>query len=91
LVDPHEQLVEKVLGSPAVNVDETGWFTAHDPRASPATIGDYGDRRDTCRYRQSLLATGVVKGGGRFGASRPAGAQDERQSDQHDAEHGRHA
>jgi len=32
LVDPHEQLVEKVLGSPAVNVDETGWFTAHDPR-----------------------------------------------------------
>ena len=32
LADPHEQLVEKVLGSPAVNVDETGWFTAHDPR-----------------------------------------------------------
>jgi transposase len=29
---PHEQLVEKVLASPAVNIDETGWFTAHDPR-----------------------------------------------------------
>jgi transposase len=27
-----DPLVEKVLGSPAVNVDETGWFTAHDPR-----------------------------------------------------------
>ncbi|MGO9247632.1 MAG: IS66 family transposase [Solirubrobacteraceae bacterium] len=32
LAEPHEQLVEKVLGSPALNVDETGWFTAHDPR-----------------------------------------------------------
>jgi len=29
---PHEQLAEKVLASPAVNVDETGWFTGHDPR-----------------------------------------------------------
>jgi transposase len=32
LEGPHEQLTEKVLGSPAVNIDETGWFTAHDPR-----------------------------------------------------------
>jgi transposase len=32
LADPHELLVEKVLSSPAVNVDETGWFTGHDPR-----------------------------------------------------------
>jgi transposase len=29
---PHEQLVERVLAASAVNVDETGWFTAHDPR-----------------------------------------------------------
>jgi transposase len=29
---PHEQLVEQVLASPAVNVDETGWFTAHEGR-----------------------------------------------------------
>jgi transposase len=32
LQDPHELLIEKVLSSPAVNVDETGWFTSHDPR-----------------------------------------------------------
>ena len=32
LADPHELLVEKVLGAPAVNVDETGWFTAHEGR-----------------------------------------------------------
>jgi transposase len=32
LANPHQTLVEKVLSSPAVNVDETGWFTAHDPR-----------------------------------------------------------
>jgi transposase len=29
---PHEHLVERVLSSPAVNVDETGWFTAHEGR-----------------------------------------------------------
>jgi transposase len=32
LQDPHEQLVERVLSSPALNVDETGWFTEHEPR-----------------------------------------------------------
>jgi len=32
LGEPHQQLVEKVLSSPAVNVDETGWFTAHEGR-----------------------------------------------------------
>jgi transposase len=32
LACPHEQLTEKVLSSPAVNVDETGWFTAHEGR-----------------------------------------------------------
>jgi transposase len=32
LADPHEQLVNGVLSSPADNIDETGWFTAHDPR-----------------------------------------------------------
>jgi len=32
LRDPHEQLVEKVLSSPTVNVDETGWCTAHEGR-----------------------------------------------------------
>jgi transposase len=32
LEEPHQQLVERVLSAPAVNVDETGWFTAHDPR-----------------------------------------------------------
>jgi transposase len=32
LAEPHEALVEKVLSSPAVNVDETGWFTAHEGR-----------------------------------------------------------
>jgi transposase len=29
---PHELLVEKVLASPVLNVDETGWFTAHEGR-----------------------------------------------------------
>jgi transposase len=32
LAAPHEALVESVLSAPALNVDETGWFTAHDPR-----------------------------------------------------------
>ncbi|MCA1698600.1 MAG: IS66 family transposase [Actinobacteria bacterium] len=32
LADPHELLVEKVLGAGAVNVDETGWFTAAEGR-----------------------------------------------------------
>jgi transposase len=32
LAAPHEALVESVLSASAVNVDETGWFTAHDPR-----------------------------------------------------------
>lgn len=32
LARPHEQLVEKVLASGAVNIDETGWFTAHEGR-----------------------------------------------------------
>jgi transposase len=32
LADPHELLVAKVLSSPAVNVDETGWFTGHEQR-----------------------------------------------------------
>ncbi len=29
---PHERVVEKVLCSPTVNIDETGWFTAHEQR-----------------------------------------------------------
>ena len=32
LAQPHEWLVAKVLGSPALNVDETGWFTAAEGR-----------------------------------------------------------
>ena len=32
LARPHEQLVETVLCAPALNVDETGWFTAHEGR-----------------------------------------------------------
>ncbi len=32
LAGPHEALLESVLSASAVNVDETGWFTAHDPR-----------------------------------------------------------
>lgn len=32
LETPHDALVEKVLSSPAVNVDETGWYTDADPR-----------------------------------------------------------
>jgi transposase len=32
LEEPHAQLVEKVLASLAVNIDETGWFTAHEER-----------------------------------------------------------
>jgi transposase len=32
LARPHEQLVEKVLASSAINIDETGWFTAHEQR-----------------------------------------------------------
>lgn len=33
LRDPHERLVAAVLGSPALNVDETGWRTAGEGRA----------------------------------------------------------
>jgi len=33
LADPHERLVASVLGSPALNVDETGWRTAGEGRA----------------------------------------------------------
>jgi transposase len=32
LADPHARLVEDVLGASALNVDETGWFTGHEPR-----------------------------------------------------------
>jgi transposase len=32
LQEPHEALVEKVLCSPAINVDETGWYTNHQER-----------------------------------------------------------
>jgi len=32
LREPHDQLVENVLASPVLNVDETGWFTAHQGR-----------------------------------------------------------
>jgi transposase len=32
LREPHERLVGGVLCSPAVNIDETGWFTAHEQR-----------------------------------------------------------
>ena len=32
LAEPHEALVASVLGSPAVNVDETGWVTAGNDR-----------------------------------------------------------
>lgn len=32
LQGPHQQLVERVLASPALNVDETGWFTEQKPR-----------------------------------------------------------
>lgn len=32
LAQPHELLVEQVLSSPVVNIDETGWFTAHEER-----------------------------------------------------------
>ena len=33
LCEPHERLVASVLGSPALNVDETGWRTAGEARA----------------------------------------------------------
>jgi len=32
LEEPHQLLTEKVLASPAVNVDETGWYTGHEDR-----------------------------------------------------------
>jgi transposase len=32
LEEPHERLLEQVLSAPAVNVDETGWFTAAEGR-----------------------------------------------------------
>jgi len=32
LDEPHARLVARVLASPAVNIDETGWFTAHEER-----------------------------------------------------------
>lgn len=32
LCEPHELLVERVLCSPVLNIDETGWFTAHEQR-----------------------------------------------------------
>ncbi len=33
LAEPHERLTASVLGSPAINVDETGWRTAGEGRA----------------------------------------------------------
>ena len=33
LASPHERLTAAVIGSPALNVDETGWRTAGDTRA----------------------------------------------------------
>jgi transposase len=32
LREPHERLLAGVLCSPALNIDETGWFTAHEQR-----------------------------------------------------------
>lgn len=32
LEGPHELLIEKVLRAPAINVDETGWYTGHEDR-----------------------------------------------------------
>ncbi|MGA8746053.1 MAG: IS66 family transposase [Solirubrobacterales bacterium] len=32
LKGPQEALAQRVLSSPALNVDETGWYTEHDPR-----------------------------------------------------------
>jgi len=32
LADPHERLISRVLGSGAINVDETGWFLAGENR-----------------------------------------------------------
>lgn len=32
LEDPHQALVRRVLSSPVLNVDETGWYTSHEQR-----------------------------------------------------------
>lgn len=38
LARPHDALTEGVLAAPAVNIDETGWFTNHDPRTMWAAV-----------------------------------------------------
>ena len=38
LKGPQEALAQRVLSSPALNVDETGWYTEHDPRCGPPPL-----------------------------------------------------
>lgn len=59
LADPHERLTSQVLGSAAINVDETGWFLAGENRtiwtAATATAAIFRIVEDRHRDRLSEL------------------------------------
>jgi transposase len=66
LQQPHEALVEKVLSSPAVNIDETGWFTGHENRtlwtATTPEAAIFKIMEDRHRDRLEELIGGDFKG-----------------------------
>jgi transposase len=62
LEEPHRRLIDKVLASPAVNVDETGWFTAHEGRTLwTATTSDAAIFR-ICEDRHRDRLEELIKG-----------------------------
>ncbi len=66
LEDPYGDLAERVRSSASLNMDETGWRTAGERRASPPTgtriapracLPIPGQRRSLFAYTSELLAT----------------------------------
>jgi len=63
---PHEPVVEQVLCSPALNIDETGWFTGHENRtlwtATTPEAAIFKIMEDRHRDRLEELIGGDFKG-----------------------------
>jgi transposase len=66
LSEPHERLLGQVLASRVVNVDETGWFTAHEGRtmwtATTPEAAIFGIAEDRHRDRLAELLGADFKG-----------------------------
>jgi transposase len=65
LAGPHERLISQVLGSGAINIDETGWFSSGENRtmwtAATAQAAIFQIVKDRHRDRlQELLGTGFA-------------------------------